>query len=185
MTTFSAVLTLKLPHRTLETFYVLWITTIWTSISSLMSLGRIKSFLVGWYLMVVFTWVPLVTLWSGLVGMLFPLALDLWEVCSLMSHQIHLSHLGITCNLFYVMCGRLWWLHLLSKLPNFACRKLLQINVRIIDGLGNKFFILEEKPEYISVQDTCSFWWVLGKRHLCLYSIVPLIYWLIALSEAC
>ena len=35
------------------------------------------------------------------------------------------------------------------------------------------------------MQDTCCFWWVLGKRPLCLYSIVPLIYRMIALSEAC
>ena len=35
------------------------------------------------------------------------------------------------------------------------------------------------------MQDTCSFWWVLGKGHLGLYSIVPLIHRMIALSEAC
>ena len=35
------------------------------------------------------------------------------------------------------------------------------------------------------MQDTCSFWWVFGKTHLCLYNIVPLIYTTIALSEAC
>ena len=120
ITTFTASLALELPSRTLETFYVLWITTLWTSISSLISLTRTKFYLVGWHLMIVFTYVPHVSLWSRLVRMLFLLALVWWEVCSLMSHQVHLSHLGVTCNLYYVICVRLWWLHLLSKLPNFA-----------------------------------------------------------------
>ena len=35
------------------------------------------------------------------------------------------------------------------------------------------------------MQDSCSFWWVLGKGHLGLYSIVPLIHRMTALSEAC
>ena len=142
-----------------------------------MGLVRIKSLLVGWHLMIVFTWVPLLTLWSGLKRLLFPHTLAWWEVCSLMSHQVHLNHLGVTCNLFYMMCSRLWWL---SKLSDFVWRKLLQIYITCIDGLGNKLFIFEKKPEYISMQDTCCFWWVHSKRHLWLYSIVPLIYRMIA-----
>ena len=63
-------------------------------------------FLVRWFLTLVFTWVPLVTLWSRLVGMLFPLAFAWWEVCSLMPQQVHLSWLGVTCNLFDVSIGR-------------------------------------------------------------------------------
>ena len=35
------------------------------------------------------------------------------------------------------------------------------------------------------MHDTCSFWWVLGKQHMGLYSIVPLIHRMIALSKAC
>ena len=132
---FTAGLVLELPCKTLETFYVLWITTLWTSILPLMNMVRTKSLLVGWSWMVVLTWVPLLTLWSGLVRMLSLLALAWWEVCSLMSYQVHLNHLAVTCNLFYVMCSILWWFHLFSKLPNFACRKLLQINITIIDGL--------------------------------------------------
>ena len=135
--------------------------------------------------MIVFTWIPPVTLWSRLERLLFPLALAWWEVSSLMSHQIHLSCLGVTCNLFNMMCSRPEWLHLLCKLPDFACKKHFQIYITIIDGLGNKLFIFEKKPEYISMQNTCCFWWVLGKRCLGLYSIVPLIYRMISLSEVC
>ena len=35
------------------------------------------------------------------------------------------------------------------------------------------------------MQNTCSFWLVFAKTHLCLNSIVPLIYRTIALSETC
>ena len=35
------------------------------------------------------------------------------------------------------------------------------------------------------MEDTSCFWWVLGKRHLSLNSIVPLNNWIIILSEAC
>ena len=92
-----------------------------------------------------------------------------------MSHQIDLAHFGVTCNLFDMMPCGLLCLHLLSKLPDFACRELLEIYAAIIYGFGHKLFIFQEEPEYISMQDTCNFWWVFGKRPLCLYSIVPLI----------
>ena len=82
-------------------------------------------------------------------------------------------------------CGRHQWLHLFIKLPIFACRKLLQIYVTIIDGLGNKFSSLRKKQENISMQENCSFCWVLGKRHLGPYIIVPVIYRMITLSESC
>ena len=97
MIIFTAGLALELPCRTLETSYVFGITTLWTSISSLMCLVWIKPFLAEWSLILFFTWVPLLTLWSGLVRMLFPLALAWWEVCSFMHHQVHLSTLGVTC----------------------------------------------------------------------------------------
>ena len=35
------------------------------------------------------------------------------------------------------------------------------------------------------MEDTCNFWWILGKGHLGLYSIAPLIHRMISLSEAC
>ena len=69
-----------------------------------MGLFRITFLFVGWHLMlIVFTLVPLVTGWSYLERM-FLLVLAWWEVCSLMSHQIDLGHLGVTCNLFDVIC---------------------------------------------------------------------------------
>ena len=121
-------------------------------------LAWIKNFLKGWSFILMFTWVPL--LWSRLVGMLFPLALAWWEVCSLMPHEINLSHLGITCNLFDVPSGRLgipsswqaaspcmletwinlylnhWWssrqtLHLLRNTRRHLCARYLQFLVGI------------------------------------------------------
>ena len=61
--------------------------------------------------------IPLVTLWSRLVRMLFPLGFAWWEVCSLMPHKINLCHLGVTCNCFDVFSSWLWRFHLLGKLP--------------------------------------------------------------------
>ena len=185
MSIYVTSLTLQLSFRTLETFYFLGISTHWTSIFSLMCLFRIKFPLVGSHLLVVFTCISLVTLWSWLERLLFPLALAWWEVHSLMSYQIDWGHLGVTCNLFDVMCFSLWCLHLLCKLPDFACRKLLQMYTAIIYGFGHTLFIFHKEPEYIFMQDTCCFWWVMGKRHLCLYWIVPLIYRWISLSEVC
>ena len=116
-----------------------------------MSLIRIKCLLVGWPLMIVFTWIPLVTLWFRLERLLSLLAPTCQGLFSLMSHQIDLSHLGVTCNFFNMMCCRLWCLQHLCKLPDFACRKLLQICITIIDGLVNKFFIFEKKNQNVSL----------------------------------
>ena len=185
VTIFVADLALELPGRTLDPLYMLWITTLQTSISSLMGLVRIKSFLGSWHIMVVFTSESLVTLWFWLVRVLFPLALTWWEVCSLMPHEISFSCLRVTCNLFYMPCSRLWRFHLLGKLSHLAWWELLQINVRIIDDLENKILIFQENTKYISVQDLSCSRWVLGKRHLSLNSIVTFIYRMIALSKAC
>ena len=62
--------------------------------------------------------------------------------------------------------SRLWRLHLLGKLPHLACWKLLLIYIGIIDGFGNQILFFKKKTENISMQDTCSFWWVLGKKYL-------------------
>ena len=117
---------LELLSQTIETFYMLWISTLGTSIFSFVSLLRIKFLFEGWHLMlIVITWIPLVTLWSGLERFTFLLVLAWWEVCSLMSHQIDMAFLGVTCNLLFMMCSSLWCLHFLCKLPDFAGRKLL------------------------------------------------------------
>ena len=167
MAIFVTCLSLELPGRTFEIFYVFGVTTLWTFIFSLMCLAWIK-FLLRWYIMVVLTWVPLVTVFF------------FW-----MPHKVNLSCLGINCNLFEVSSSRLWRLHLFGRLPHLACWKLFQIYIWNIYGFGNKLIILQEIPECISVQDASCFWWVLGKRHLSLNSIVPLMNWSIALSEAC
>ena len=71
MIIFTAGLALELPCRTLKTFYVFGITTLWTSISSLMFLVWIKSFLVGWSMILVLHLRYLFWLFD----------LDLWECC--------------------------------------------------------------------------------------------------------
>ena len=80
--TFITGLALKLACRTFKPFNMFKISTLGTSISSLMCLAWIKSWLVGWSLILVFTWIPLVTLWSWLLD------LNLWEFC------FHLALLG-------------------------------------------------------------------------------------------
>ena len=59
------------------------------------------------------------------------------------------------------------------------------INTTIIDGFWHKFFIFQEKPKDVMMQDVCSFLWVFSKTHLSLYSIVPFIYRSVTLAEAC
>ena len=82
-----------LPGRTPETFYMFGITTLWTSISSFVCLAWIK-LLKGCSLILVFTWIPLMTLWSRLVRMLFLLGFAWWEVFSMIPHKTNLCHLG-------------------------------------------------------------------------------------------
>ena len=152
MTIYLTLSALVLSCRTLETFRMFRITTLGTSLSSLMCLAWIKSLLVRWHIMVVFTQVHLLTLWSGIVGMLFPLALAWWEVCYLMSQQVHLSCLGVTCNFVNVPSGRLWGLHFLGKLPHLACWKLLQISIEIIYGFENKLHLLGKTRKYLNAR---------------------------------
>ena len=144
-------------------------------------------FLKGWSLILLFTGVPLLDCFDlCLWECCFLLGLAWWEVSSLMPKQINLSHFGVTCNCFDMSTSWLWRLHFLGKLLHLPCWILLKINIRIILWSWRQIPHLSEKnPEYISVQDTCSFWWVLGKRHLSLNCIVPLIDRSVSLSEAC
>ena len=102
-----------------------------------------------------------------------------------MFHQIDLGYLGVTCNLFNVMHCCLWCLYFLCNLSNFACRKLVKINTTVIDGFRHKFFICQEKPKNVMMQNVCSYLWIFSKTHLSLYSIVPLIHRFVALVKAC
>ena len=144
MTIFVTGLALTLPGRTLETFYIHGITTFWTSISSFVYLAWIR-FLKGWSLILLFIGVPLLMLLSLLVGMLFQFGLAQWEVRFLMPHEINLSCLGVTCNYFDMSSSWLWRLHFLGMLPHLTCRKLLKINIRISEGLGDKLLIFQKK----------------------------------------
>ena len=129
------------------------------------------------------TCILLMTGWSLLES--FSLVFAWWEVCPLMYHQIDFSHLGVTCNLLDVICCCLWILHFLCKLPDFAYRKPLKINTTVIVGFRHKFFIFQEKPKDVMMQDVCSFLWVFIKTHLSLYKILLLIQWSVALVKAC
>ena len=183
MSIFMTRFTLIFLGRTIETFHMSGIATLGTSISTCIGLFRIKLPPVGWHLLLL-TCIPLVTGWSWLER-LFLLVLAWWEVCALMSHQIDLGHFGVTCNLFDVIHSCLRCLHLLCKLSDYACRKLNKIYYTVIDGFWHKFLILQVKPKDVTMQDVFSVWWVFSETHLCLYSIVPLIYRSVTLVEAC
>ena len=77
-------------------------------------------------------------------------------------HQMDLGCLWVTCHLFYMLGSSFITFHFLCKLSQFTCRKLVEVNVAIIDGFLNKFLISQEEPKYISMQKLGSFLWVLG-----------------------
>ena len=130
-----------------------------------MCLAWIK-ILKGWSLILVFFGVPLLTPWSLLVGMLFPLGLAWWEVSSLMTVEISLSLFGVTCNCFDMSSIWLWRFYFLGKLPHLTCRKLLKINITIIYGFGDKVLILLQITRIYLCARYLQFLLVLGKRHL-------------------
>ena len=109
------------------------------------------------------TFIILVTGWSKLHKRFSLLVLACWEVCTLMPHQIGLSHLGVTCHLLDVPGRHLWALHFLCKLPDLACRKLVQVCVAVINYLGRWIPPLSRKPEDVPVKDLGCFWGYLAK----------------------
>ena len=183
MTIFVLSLALELPGRTLETFYQFGVTTLWTSICSFVCLAWIK-FLKGlWFL-------------CPLKYLFWFFDLCLWECC------FYLDLLGGASVLWYLI--RLTWATWGSLATGFMCLAVdfedsifLASCLTLLAGnfsrsIFKSFMVLEtnsssfwKKTEYISVQDTFSFWWVRGKRHLSLYCIVPLIDRYVSLSEAC
>ena len=127
-----------------ESFNMPGIPTFRTPIFACMSLLGIKLSSVFWNLL--FTYLSLDTLWSLLEG--FPLAYAWWKICSLVSHQIDLGYLLVSCLLLDVSCSCLGCFHLLC-LPNLACRELDKVNTALIEGLRHKLFIFQEKPKDI------------------------------------
>ena len=111
---------LKFLGWTLETFIVIWISTLLTSLFVPVIILGIKTHLV---MVLSLTCIILVNGWSRLDRKFSFLILACWEVCSLMSCQIDLSCLGVTCHLLDVPGGQLWTHHLLSKLSDLACGK--------------------------------------------------------------
>ena len=182
MSIFVTRFTLILLGRTLKTFHMSGIPTLGTFSCTCMGLVRIKHLLVWWHLLL--TCILFVTGWPWLER-LFLLLLAWWEVCMLVSHQIDLAQLGVTCNLFDVICCCLWSLYFLCKLSDFACRKLFKTYASVIDDFRHTFFIFLEKPKDVKMQDDCSFLWVFSKTHLSLYCIVSLIHRSVTLVVAC
>ena len=173
---------LKLLGWTLETCNVIWISTLLTSLLVPVNILGIKALLV---LALPVSCIILVTGWSRLHKVFSLLVFACWEVCTLMPHQIDVSHLGVTCHLLDVPGSHLCTLHLLCKLPDLACGKLVQVYVAVINCLGDKFLIFQAKPKGVPVKELCCFWGVLSQSNLSLYCIVPFINWLVSLLEAC
>ena len=96
-----------------------------------------------------------------------------------------MSYQGVTCHLLSVPGSCLLALYFLHKLSDLACRKPDQVYVAIINCLGDKFFIFQEKPKDVPVKDCGCFWGVLNLSNLALYYIVPFINWPVSLPEAC
>ena len=71
----------------------------------------------------------LVTPWCWLKGL--PPAFAWWEVCLLVSHQVDLGCLGITCYLLDVLHSCFGCFHLLCKLPDLACREPVKVNTAV------------------------------------------------------
>ena len=157
---------LKLLGWTLETFNVIWISTLLTSLLVPVNILGIKTLLV---MALPFICNNLATGWSRLHKGFSLLVLAYWEVCTLVPHQIDLNHLGVTCHLLIVPGSCLWTLHLLCKLPDLACRKLVQFYVAVINCLGDQFLIFQEKPKDVPVGDLGCFWGVLSQSNLGLY----------------
>ena len=137
-------LELKLLCWTLETFNVIWIFPLLTYLLVLVYILGIKALLV---IALPVTCIIVVTGWSRLQKELPHLVFACWEVFVLMSHQIDLSQLGVTCHLLDVPGSCLRTLHFLYKFPDLACRKLVQVYVSVINCLGDKLFIFQEKTK--------------------------------------
>ena len=99
-----------------------------------------------------------------------------WEVCALVLHKINLNHLGVTCHLLDIPGGCLRTLHLLCKLPDLACRKLVEVYVAIINCLGEKCFIFQEELINVPVKYLGSLKALLRQGKLGLDSSIPLIH---------
>ena len=104
------------------------------------------------------TCIILVTGWSRLHKGIPLLVFACWEVCALMFHQIDLSHLGVTCHLLDVPGSCLRTLHLLCKLPDLACGKLVHVFVALINCLGDKLFIFSRKTKRCPCEGSWLFW---------------------------
>ena len=98
------------------------------------------------------TCIILVTGWSKLHKRLFHLLFACWDVCALVSHENNLSHLGVTCHQFDIPGGHLRTLHVLCKLPDLACGKLVQVYAAIIYCLGDKLLIFQEELKNVPVK---------------------------------
>ena len=64
----------------------------------------------------------------------------------------------VTSHLLDMVHSCLGTFHYLDKLPHFTSQKFLKMHITIIDGLGYKFLIMQEKPKNFTMEDLCCFW---------------------------
>ena len=172
---------LKLLGWILETFNVILISTLLTSLLVFVNILGIKALIV---MTVPVTCTILVTGWSRLYKGFPILVLACWEVCALMSHQIDLSPQGslaiclmclvviLELSIFYASC--------LTLLVGNLSRSML-LSLIVLETNSSSF----KKKKDVSVKDLGCFWGVLSQNNLDLYCIVPFINWLVSLPEVC
>ena len=148
---------------TFKSLYVSCITTFSASILVLMHVLGIKLLLVLALYLITFTAMLLVVWLFRLHRWPLFLAFSCWQFCVLVSEKVDLHGLWITCNLLYVACSGLGTLHSFHKLAHSACGKLVQIYTSITDGSRYKFFISQEKPKNVPLENLGSFWGYLGR----------------------
>ena len=117
------------------------------------------------------TCIILMTGWSRLYKGFSLLVLACWEVCTLVPHEIDLSCLGFICHVLNVPGSYHLALHFLCKLPDFACGKLVQVYVAVINCLEDKLLIFQEKSKDIPCGGSWLFLGLLSQSNLGLYCI--------------
>ena len=185
MSKFEVHFTLIFFSWALKFLHVNCISTFWTAILVLMGALGIKSLFVLALHLVAFIAVLLVIWLLGLHRWPLLPVFACWQFCALVPEKIDLCSLGITCNLLDVVHSGFGALQPFCKLAHSACGKCIQIYTSITDSSWYKLLISQEKPENVSVKDLGSFWGVFSQIDLCLHCIVPFIYTVVTLPEAC
>ena len=170
---FMTTLALVLFCRASNTFQVGRIATFATSIFLLVCSSGVKALLVVACLPLICVFV-LYRHWLCL-GLLL-LVFTMWELSALVSHEVNLGNLHITCHLLDMPGCSFWALIFLCKLAHLACWEFVQIYTSLINGFRYKFFFSQVEPKDVPVQDLQSFRCVFCQIDLGLYTVVPFIH---------